>query len=59
MKYINGIVIKEGDNNPDLGCEEKYLPVCWKCWYEQQEYDFKYTAYEKMDDSLIRSLSFI
>ena len=27
MKYINGIVIKEGDNNPDLGCEEKYLPV--------------------------------
>ena len=35
MKYMNGVVVKTGDNNPDLGCEEKYLPVCWECWYKQ------------------------
>ena len=35
MKYINGIAVKTGDNNPDLGCEEKYIPVCWECWYKQ------------------------
>lgn len=38
MKCINGVVIKTGDGVPDLGCEEKYLPVCWKCWYEKDKY---------------------
>lgn len=33
MKHIDGIPIKKGDSSPDLGCEEKYLPVCWKCWF--------------------------
>jgi len=37
MKHVNGKVIKTGDGSPDLGCEEKYLPVCWKCWYKQTE----------------------
>jgi thymidine kinase len=37
MKYINGIVIKTGDPSLDLGCEEKYLPVCWKCWHNKEE----------------------
>lgn len=37
MKCINGVVIKSGDPSPDLGCEEKYLPVCWKCWHDKEE----------------------
>jgi len=32
MKCINGKVIKEGTGDPDLGCEEKYTPMCWECW---------------------------
>lgn len=32
MKCIDGRVIKTGNGDPDLGCDEKYLPVCWKCW---------------------------
>jgi thymidine kinase len=32
MKCIDGKVIKIGSSVPDLGCEEKYLPVCWRCW---------------------------
>lgn len=35
MKHINGKAIKTGDSCPDLGCEEKYIQVCWKCWYDQ------------------------
>ena len=38
MKCIKGMVIKSGDCAPDLGCEEKYLPVCWKCWHYKEEY---------------------
>lgn len=34
MKHSNGVVITAGDDSPDLGCEEKYLPTCWKCWHE-------------------------
>ena len=37
MKHSNGIVIKYGDGSPDIGCEEKYLPVCWSCWYKFPE----------------------
>jgi thymidine kinase len=33
MKYIDDKVVKSGDSKPDLGCEEKYIAVCWKCWY--------------------------
>ena len=32
MKHYNGKGIKDGDNKTELGCEEKYLAVCWKCW---------------------------
>ena len=36
MKFIleNGIKIscREGSSEPDIGCEEKYIPVCWICW---------------------------
>jgi thymidine kinase len=35
MKYVDGVVIKTGSATPDLGCEEKYTPVCWKCWHER------------------------
>ena len=38
MKHIDGKVVKTGDKNPDLGCEEKYLPVCWKCWSGKNTY---------------------
>ena len=34
MKHLNGVVITYGDDSPDLGCEEKYLPTCWKCWHK-------------------------
>ena len=39
MKYVNidgriGKVVEESNGKPDLGCEEKYKPVCWKCWHE-------------------------
>jgi thymidine kinase len=26
------VVIRDGTNEPDLGAEEKYQPMCWKCW---------------------------
>ena len=36
MKYIeengNIIPVAEGSNDIDLGAEEKYIGVCWKCW---------------------------
>lgn len=32
MKIVNGSVVKTGSSEPDLGCEEKYIPVCWACW---------------------------
>ena len=32
MKFIRGRVIIEGSDEPDLGAEEKYKPVCWSCW---------------------------
>lgn len=38
MKHIDGKVVKTGDKKPDLGCEEKYLPVCWKCWNGKKTY---------------------
>lgn len=36
MKHINGKMVKSGDVSPDLGCEDKYLPLCWKCWSGEQ-----------------------
>lgn len=27
------IFIKSGSDKPDIGAEEKYKPLCWKCWY--------------------------
>jgi thymidine kinase len=33
MKHNNGQIITEGTDEPDLGTEDKYLAVCWKCWY--------------------------
>ena len=32
MKYVDGKVLKEGSDKPDLGSEDKYLAVCWICW---------------------------
>ena len=25
-------IVKSGSSEPDLGAEEKYQPMCWKCW---------------------------
>lgn len=41
MKHINGKIVKTGEENPDLGCEDKYLPVCWKCWNGKNLYNQK------------------
>jgi thymidine kinase len=32
MKHNNGKSVKDGSDVIDLGCENKYLAVCWKCW---------------------------
>jgi thymidine kinase len=45
MKCIDGIVIKSGDKCLDIGCEEKYIPVCWKCWDERND---KLDCYNKL-----------
>ena len=26
-------IIRDGSTEPDLVAEEKYQPMCWKCWY--------------------------
>lgn len=26
-------IIYNGDNQIDIGAEDKYQPLCWKCWY--------------------------
>lgn len=26
------VIVKNGSKELDLGCEEKYQPMCWKCW---------------------------
>jgi len=31
---VNRIIIRDGSADPDLGAEEKYQPMCWKCWSE-------------------------
>jgi thymidine kinase len=52
MKHVDGKCVKtslqSGDSVLDLGCEEKYLPTCWKCWYNQpvSQADF-FVAYKK------------
>ena len=30
------VLIKSGDKKIDLGAEEKYQPMCWKCWNETE-----------------------
>ena len=30
----NRVIIRDGSADPDLGAEEKYQPMCWKCWSE-------------------------
>ncbi len=32
MKHCNGIPIKEGNDEPDIGFENKYNAVCWNCY---------------------------
>lgn len=36
--YMNSLgkkhIVKSGSSEPDLGAEEKYQPMCWKCWNE-------------------------
>ena len=27
------IFIKSGSDKPDIGAEDKYKPLCWKCWH--------------------------
>ena len=36
MKHNNGKIITEGSEEPDLGTEDKYLAICWKCWYKMK-----------------------
>lgn len=36
LKLINGIPTLDGPSI-ELGCEEKYLPACGKCFYEKHE----------------------
>jgi thymidine kinase len=31
-KFNGARVIKTGSSLPDLGAEEKYRPLCWRCW---------------------------
>jgi len=34
MQKEKRLIIREGSCEPDLGAEEKYQPMCWKCWSE-------------------------
>ena len=38
MKYIsNNKIIKDGTDEIELGSEDKYLGVCWNCWFYKTE----------------------
>jgi len=37
MKYIDNKIIKDGTDEIELGTEDKYLGVCWNCWYCKTE----------------------
>lgn len=26
------VIVRDGSSEPDFGAEEKYQPMCWKCW---------------------------
>jgi len=26
------VIVRDGSEEPDLGTEDKYQPMCWKCW---------------------------
>lgn len=32
LKHVNGIIIKAGSDNIELGTEDKYLCSCFECW---------------------------
>lgn len=35
-KICNGKIIYNGSSEPDIGSEEKYRSMCWKCWYSNK-----------------------
>ena len=37
LKYSGKKIIKEGNDEIDIGAEEKYLGSCWGCWYSKEE----------------------
>jgi thymidine kinase len=36
LKHVNGVAVNEGPS-VELGTEEKYYPVCYKCYYSEIE----------------------
>lgn len=32
MNNTEKVIIQDGSSEIELGCEEKYQPMCWKCW---------------------------
>jgi thymidine kinase len=32
LKHNNGIIIRSGETQIDLGVEDKYMSCCWSCW---------------------------
>ena len=32
LKHVNGVIIKTGSDNIELGTEDKYLCSCFECW---------------------------
>ena len=37
LKHVDGNIVKDGDNEIELGTEEKYLSSCWVCWFTKTE----------------------
>jgi thymidine kinase len=37
MKYNGNKIIKDGTDEIELGAEDKYLGVCWNCWFYKTE----------------------
>ena len=37
MKYNGRKIIKDGTDEIELGSEDKYLGVCWNCWFYKIE----------------------
>lgn len=32
MRQSDKVIVKEGSDDIELGAEEKYISLCWKCW---------------------------